>query len=121
MLCRAGTSSVPESLKAPWRAKRALPPEASEPSESNVLKRAISVGSILGAMIVYVYTVIAYALFKDDMVLDNYPDDDIPMCTDLVVCYLNTFNVSGSPNVMIFCECTSTLRVGAGRMLEVIS
>ena len=35
--------------------------------------------------------------------------------------YLNTFNVNSSPNVMIFCECTSTLRVGAGRMLEVIS
>ena len=35
--------------------------------------------------------------------------------------YLNTANVTGDPNVVIFCECTSTLRVGAGRMLEVIS
>ena len=35
--------------------------------------------------------------------------------------YLNTANVTGDPNVVIFCECTSTLRVGAGRMLEIIS
>ena len=35
--------------------------------------------------------------------------------------YFNTFNTSGSSNVVIFCETTSTLRVGAGRMLEVIS
>ena len=27
---------------------------------------------------------------------------------------------AGSPDLMIFCECTSTLRVGAGRQLEVI-
>lgn len=27
---------------------------------------------------------------------------------------------NGSPDLMIFCECTSTLRVGAGRMLEVL-
>ena len=35
--------------------------------------------------------------------------------------YLNTANVTGNPNVVIFCECTSSLRVGAGRMLEVIN
>lgn len=35
--------------------------------------------------------------------------------------YLNTSNVTGDPNIVIFCECTSTLRVGAGRMLEVVS
>jgi hypothetical protein len=26
----------------------------------------------------------------------------------------------GNPDLMIFCECTSTLRVGSGRQLEVI-
>ena len=35
--------------------------------------------------------------------------------------YLNTANVTGNPNVVIFCECTSSLRVGAGRMLEIIN
>ena len=35
--------------------------------------------------------------------------------------YLNTANVTGDPNVVLFCECTSTLRVGSGRMVEVIS
>ena len=35
--------------------------------------------------------------------------------------YLNTSNVTGDPNIVIFCECTSTLRVGSGRQLEVIS
>lgn len=35
--------------------------------------------------------------------------------------YLNTNNVTGNPNVVIFCECTSNLRVGAGRMIEVIT
>ena len=29
-------------------------------------------------------------------------------------------NNAGNPDLMIFCECTSTLRVGAGRQLEVI-
>ena len=35
--------------------------------------------------------------------------------------YFNTANTSGSPNIVIFCECTSTLRIGAGRMLEVVT
>ena len=35
--------------------------------------------------------------------------------------YLNTSNVTGDPNIVIFCECTSTLRVGSGRQLEVVS
>ena len=35
--------------------------------------------------------------------------------------YFNTFNTTGSPNVVIFCECTSNLRVGQGRMIEVIT
>ena len=35
--------------------------------------------------------------------------------------YFNTFNTNGSSNIVIFCECSSTLRVGQGRMLEVIS
>jgi len=35
--------------------------------------------------------------------------------------YFNTANTTGSPNVVIFCECTSTLRIGSGRMLEVIT
>ena len=34
--------------------------------------------------------------------------------------YLNTNNTDGESNVVIFCEMTSTLRVGAGRMLEVV-
>ena len=49
-------------------------------------------GAVLGGVIVYIYTVIAYSMFRDDMILDNYPDEDIPMCTDLLVCFLNTFN-----------------------------
>ena len=48
--------------------------------------------AVLGGVIVYIYTVIAYSMFRDDMILDNYPDEDIPMCTDLLVCFLNTFN-----------------------------
>jgi hypothetical protein len=35
--------------------------------------------------------------------------------------YFNTFNTTGSPNVVIFCECTSTIRVGQGRMIEVLT
>ncbi len=35
--------------------------------------------------------------------------------------YLNTFNTNGSSNVVIFCETTSTLRCGAGRMIEIVS
>jgi hypothetical protein len=35
--------------------------------------------------------------------------------------YLNTSNVTGTPNIVIFCECTSTLRVGSMRQIEVIS
>ena len=35
--------------------------------------------------------------------------------------YFNTFNTTGSPNVVLFCECTSTLRIGAGRQLTVLS
>ena len=36
--------------------------------------------------------------------------------------YVNTTGVlsAANPNLMIFCECTSSLRVGAGRQLEVI-
>ena len=34
--------------------------------------------------------------------------------------YLNTNNQDGNSNLVIFCEMTSTLRVGAGRMLEVV-
>ena len=34
--------------------------------------------------------------------------------------YLNTNNQSGDSNLVIFCEMTSTLRVGSGRLLEVI-
>ena len=34
--------------------------------------------------------------------------------------YLNTNNQSGDSNLVIFCEMTSCLRVGAGRMLEVV-
>ena len=35
--------------------------------------------------------------------------------------YFNTSNTTGSPNVVIFCECTSILRVGQGRMIEVVT
>ena len=35
--------------------------------------------------------------------------------------YFNTMNVEGEPNLVIFCECSSTLRIGAGRQIEVIS
>jgi len=35
--------------------------------------------------------------------------------------YFNTFNTNGNSNIVIFCECSSTLRIGQGRMLEVIS
>lgn len=35
--------------------------------------------------------------------------------------YLNTMNVEDAPNLVIFCECTSTLRIGSGRQIEVIT
>ena len=35
--------------------------------------------------------------------------------------YFNTSNTTGSPNVVIFCECTSTIRVGQGRMIEILT
>ena len=35
--------------------------------------------------------------------------------------YLNTFNQDGNSNVVIFCECASTIRVGQGRMIEVLT
>ncbi len=34
--------------------------------------------------------------------------------------YINTTHVTGSPRLTVFCECSSTLRIGAGRMLESI-
>mmetsp|Transcript_15807 Transcript_15807/g.33495 ORF Transcript_15807/g.33495 Transcript_15807/m.33495 type:complete len:274 (-) Transcript_15807:600-1421(-) len=48
--------------------------------------------AILGSIIVYIYTIVAFRLFRSDMVLDNYPDEDIDLCDDLLVCFLNTFN-----------------------------
>ena len=34
--------------------------------------------------------------------------------------YYNMDNLSGTPTVNLFAECTSTLRIGSGRMLEVV-
>lgn len=34
--------------------------------------------------------------------------------------YYNVDNMSGTPTMNLFCECSSTLRIGAGRMLEVV-
>lgn len=53
---------------------------------------SILLTGILGSIIIYVYTIVAFASFRDDMILDNYPDEDIPLCDDLLVCFLNTFN-----------------------------
>jgi len=35
-------------------------------------------------------------------------------------CYYNSTGVSQDVNIVIFCECTSTLRIGAGRQLEIL-
>ncbi|KAL1529829.1 hypothetical protein AB1Y20_000761 [Prymnesium parvum] len=53
---------------------------------------SIMLTAILGSIIVYIYTIVAFRLFRSDMVLDNYPDEDIDLCDDLLVCFLNTFN-----------------------------
>ena len=34
---------------------------------------SILLTATLGGIIVYIYTVVAYSLFRDDMILDNYP------------------------------------------------
>ena len=35
--------------------------------------------------------------------------------------YFNTFNTSGNSNIVIFCECSSSIRIGQGRMIEVLT
>jgi len=54
--------------------------------------RSILLTAVLGWIIIYIYTVVAFSIFADDMILDNYPDEDIPMCEDLLVCFLNSVN-----------------------------
>ena len=34
--------------------------------------------------------------------------------------YFNTTNVNSEPNLTLFAECTSTLRIGSGRQMEII-
>ena len=36
---------------------------------------SILLTATLGGIIVYIYTVVAYSLFRDDMILDNYPGE----------------------------------------------
>jgi len=54
--------------------------------------RSILMTAVLGLFIIYIYAVIAFKLFKDDLILDNYPDDDVAMCDDLFMCFLNAMS-----------------------------
>ena len=37
--------------------------------------------ALLGLVIIYLYAIVMFNVTQDTIVLDNYPDEAIPMCT----------------------------------------
>jgi len=54
--------------------------------------RSIVMTAIFGLVIIYLYSIVLFAFSQDAVILDNYPDEDIPMCTNLLVCWVGAIN-----------------------------
>jgi len=54
--------------------------------------RSIAMTALFGAIIIYLFAVVGFAVERDIFVLGNFPDEDLPMCTNLFNCFLNALN-----------------------------
>lgn len=54
--------------------------------------RSIAMTALFGAIIIYLFAVVGYATDGSIFMLGNFPDPDVPMCTNLLSCFLNALN-----------------------------
>lgn len=54
--------------------------------------KSIMLTAALGAVVVWMYAVVGFAVADTVFMQDDYPDDEIPMCTDLFQCWISIFN-----------------------------
>jgi hypothetical protein len=54
--------------------------------------RSILATALFGVIIVYIYAIIGYIYLSDSFAVGDYPDDDIPLCTNLPVCWVGALN-----------------------------
>jgi len=68
------------------------------PHLANVFKavtlngKSIVMTALLGLVLIYLYAIVMFNVTQDAILLDNYPDEDIPMCTNLLVCWVGAIN-----------------------------
>ena len=54
--------------------------------------RSILVTALFGAVIIWIYAIVGYAFAQDLFLADDYPNDDIDMCTTLFNCWISALS-----------------------------
>ena len=48
--------------------------------------------ALFGVIIVYIYAILGYVYLSDAFAVGDYPDEDIPMCTNLPDCWVGALS-----------------------------
>ena len=54
--------------------------------------RSIMMTAVFGVIIVYIYAIIGYVYLSDSFAVGGFPDEDIPMCTNLPDCWVGALS-----------------------------